>query len=264
MKQNICVALDPTHPVGRPASVVGRSGTRRRRLRARRADLDSWRTKTASVWACADAPARSAGAWLDTVVSKTVARYSTPGDRVLLVAPPAGASSTSDRRLPSPRRPWRRYDGLSESAWAVARLGRSVQTATADVVHEPGEEPSSAGSPSARDAFGLVIVAFDPDGPDRFDPSRWVPTLGSTGNVAVITHSHHLHGRWVDPGPALLSASAHAGLACLDHVILLQVPLRTVAGTTSVPARGVGENHRPAASTVHADLYVFTRDRSTP
>jgi hypothetical protein len=215
------------------------------------------------VWACADASTRSASSWLDTVVSKTVARYSAPGDRVLLASHPAGASSTSDRQVASSKRPWRRYDGLSESAWTVARLGRNVQTTTADVVHDSEQQPSPTRSSSAQDTFGLVIVAFDPDGPDRFDPSLWASALGSQANVAVITHSQHLHGRWVDPGPALLAASAHTGLAYLDHVVLLQVPLRAVAGTTSAPARSADGNPSAVAITVHADLYVFTRAGNT-
>jgi hypothetical protein len=146
----------------------------------------------------------------------------------------------------------------------VVRLGRSVQTTTADVAYTPESdavpEPpgSSGGSPSTQDLFRLVIVTFDPDGPDRFDPSNWARTLDSRGRIAVITHSHHLHGGWVDPGPALLADSRRAGLARLDHVVLLQVPVRTVADATSASSQGADENPRTAV-TVHADLYVFTR-----
>jgi hypothetical protein len=259
VKPNNSVPRTVTRPAGRPAAVIGWSGTRRRRLRARRVDLDAGRSRTVSVWACADASPRSPGSWLDTVVNKTVTHYSAPGDRVLLVTPPVGASATADRRTASAHRTWRRYDGLSEAAWSIARLGRSVQTTTADVAHEPASDdvPESQAAPSTENGFSLVIVAFDPDGPDRFDPARWARVLDSRGNIAVITHSHHLHGRWIDPGPTLLADSRRAGLACLDHVVLLQVPVRTVTAATSMPCQGADENPH-AAVTVHADLFVFT------
>lgn len=248
MKSLDTASADATRPPARP-------GSHRRRLRRTRLPLG------ASVWACAES-AQSSTTWLDTVVVKTAARYSQPGDRVLLVAPPAGAGTSSSSLANSTRRPWRRYDGLADSAWNVTRLGRSVQTATGDVsdasFHSPptGGEPSAAGSPRSR--FQLIISAINPETADRFDVACWARALTPDGRLALITHCQRQRGRWVDIGTTLRADGRRTGLQLVDHVAVLQVPLHTVATHPSPIGGG-----RHALAIVHADLYVFASLLST-
>ena len=173
---------------------------------------------------------------------------------MLLVAPPAGAGPSSNSLATSRRRPWRRYDGLADSAWTVTRLGRSVQTVTADVADftsDQTDDELTRAKPS-RGRFQLIISALDPEPSGRFDFASWARALAPDGRFALLTHCYRQHGRWVDIGSGLRAAGYGAGLRLIDHIAVLQMPLNAVA---KHPSPTAGE--RQPLAIVHADLYVF-------
>jgi hypothetical protein len=247
-------------------------------------------------------------AWLLTAVVKIVTTYSDPGHRVLLVGSADDLTPASAGHLSgvfrTPRRPGP-YAGLTEAAWTVVRLGRGIATRTAGPVDdgladtlplpirsESGPEPdpirpdseatpgpdSDTGTGSDRvadapgpDRFDVIITAAGPDMLDGLRPTRWAPALAQHGILAVITHSENREGRLHDRTTDLVRAARHAGLRYLDHVILLQVPVRNGVIT---PRPAAADDHsqprspRCAAAVAHtrthADLLVFTTATAVP
>jgi hypothetical protein len=170
-------------------------------------------------------------------VIKTVTTYSTPGGRILLLAPPRTARRDS-------------YSDLLEAAWPVVRLGRAIQTELSGWTDET-EPPSPDDS---LELFDVIITAADPHTLTRIRPTSWSQLLSSRGVLAVITHSDRSASRFYNPTGALTRAAQQDGLQYLDHIALLQVPLK----------RSKIEAPAPASQPVyhlsaHADLHVFGR-----
>lgn len=294
---------DPTTPV--PLPRTPRTG----RLRSLRLTLRRPRpARPSTVWPCAQddhlgdihTGSTLIASWLLTAVVKIVTTYTQPGDRVLLLTPATFGNSTvarppagvRTRTAPDP------YAGLLEAAWTVVRLGRGIQTQTAepppdtiDSEHavnpksESGPRPhltsldpynqhrrSPAGRPDpdgttstpGPDRFDLVITAAEPRTLDWLQPIAWADTLTPTGTLAVITRSDHTRGRLNDPARPLVTAAHHAGLRYHDRVALLRVPVRNGALAIGTGSSGLFRPpHKPMAITVrhtqvHDDLLVFT------
>nr|WP_052478333.1 hypothetical protein [Kibdelosporangium sp. MJ126-NF4]CEL17662.1 hypothetical protein [Kibdelosporangium sp. MJ126-NF4]CTQ91111.1 hypothetical protein [Kibdelosporangium sp. MJ126-NF4] len=193
---------------------------------------------------------------------KIVTTYSMPGDRVLLLVPPA------------PRRPGF-YSGLEEAAWPVVRLGRSVQAAT---VGPPGDQWQSADRSTSElrpaDAkpqatrtpdgpFDVIITAAEPDTLARVRVTTWGHLLTPTGILAIVTHSDQAGPRLYDPTGALVRAAQHDGLRYLDHIALLQVPVKHSALDDPHATLTLAAN-TARGSRVHADLHVFGRGAPVP
>lgn len=253
-----------------------------------------------SVWPVAQHPghpdARVIEPWLMETIIRVVATYTRPSHRVLLLAPPTGPRTpTPDWATPGTRAEGGLLPALIEAAGTASRLGRTLEAVTAapdfdaraaaDVaapwpqsVHRlPSESvrPAPTGHRLVRRRRGPTAV-----GPDRYDAiialvdprhPEWVPDvpvgslLAPSGVLAVITHSDHQRGRLIDPGSLVTRAARSAGLAPLDHVALLQLPVRdgalapepdmpTVLPTDDAPCAPVPWHIR-----VHADLLLFAR-----
>jgi hypothetical protein len=232
--------------------------------------------------------------WLLNAVIKIVTTYSTPGDRVLLLAPPpSGAQSSRPRYVPRRSGP---YCGLLEAAWPVVRLGRRIQTRTAgaepdllgrDVISPtsesgPGPHRTSPDSDSRHatadrdsgwsatetdpvaDRVDLIITAAENDGLDWLRPADWAGVLARTGFLCVITRGDHSRSRLADAAGPLVRAAHHAGLRYLDRIALLRTPIRNSALAVPSPAtEGRTESQRGSAMTpvlhtqVLDDLLVF-------
>ncbi|GGT43894.1 hypothetical protein GCM10010176_104190 [Nonomuraea spiralis] len=89
--------------------------------------------------------------------------------------------------------------------------------------------------------------------------------LAPGGHLAVITTARHERGRLVDLAPGIIRRAAGAGLAYIQHVIAVRVP---VEGDALVVQPGPAElaqlRHAqsaelPPVASVHADVLLFTR-----
>jgi hypothetical protein len=219
------------------------------------------RARPTTLWSFADADALPGTAllagWLGRTIITLVTTYTRPGDRVLLLAPPAST------RVPSWPSGGARgedpYTGLTEAVWTVARLGRSADTATAtptpdhvcdrtdptvgdggesgsrprpcrcglrppaDPDAETGSCPDSA-TCSPRGRFDLIISAVNPHDTDWLTDADWDTSLTPTGLAAVLTHSGFRRGRLLDPHRAIMDTFHHRQLGCLDHIAVLDAP----------------------------------------
>jgi hypothetical protein len=234
--------------LGTPRSALPRRGHPRRWLRSPRL------THPATVWpGSADDPregtARLAG-WLLYAIVTIVTGYTRPGDRVLLLAPPVithhpptGMASTARR---SPTDP---FTGLHNAARTVARLGRIVHTATANPPPEPKSRPPSTPGPNR---FDTIITTVDPRATDWIPDAAWTDLLTPHGTLAIITHTPSSDGQLADPLGRLVNTLGHHGLGCLDHVILLDIPLIAAPEMTpSAPPLPI--RHRR----LHSELLLF-------
>jgi hypothetical protein len=103
-----------------------------------------------------------------------------------------------------------------------------------------------------------VIATADPYTLGWVSAMPWAEIIAPRGLLAVITHSDASGGRLVDPIGPLTYAAARAGLAVLDHVILLHTPLGS-APTRPAPTQPAGGG--PVHLWAYADLLLFTQPR---
>ncbi|MFI7123798.1 hypothetical protein [Amycolatopsis sp. NPDC049868] len=225
--------------------------------------------------------------WLGRTILTLVRTYTRPGNRVLLLTPPAATrapQSVSDRT-----RGTTVYAGLDEAVWTVARLGRGVDTATA--APEPGHvcddtdlappdrtesesrprlsrpdlgqvTETDTDSPRRRrrtvhrpwGRFDLIITAVDPLSTGWLGHTDLGVLLAPRGLAAVITHSETRGGRLLDPQPQIVDTLGKRGLRCLDAIAVLTAPVTPEAATVAKPVRGVLPSHR-----AHHDLVLFGR-----
>jgi hypothetical protein len=124
--------------------------------------------------------------------------------------------------------------------------------------HPTGDRGGPAADEPAPERFSVIITVVDPRAPDWVRTPAWGDRLQPNGVLATITHGDHDAGVWLDPAPVIVAAAKHAGLAYLDHVALLEAPVRDGRLTIS-PAPAAGPLTPVRA---HADLYLFTRPAS--
>ncbi|AXB43673.1 hypothetical protein [Amycolatopsis albispora] len=261
--------------------------TLHRRIHGPLPAAQSWRRaaanralRPATLWPFADAEplpgtARLAG-WLARTIITLVTTYTRPGDRVLLLTPPAGT--------PGPRRSAHPYSGLTEAVWTITRLGRSTDTATAEPapadppnhadatlaesvsgrrLHQPAEHGSAdpntdpvrhhhGSGHRPEGAFALTITAVEPHATDWLARTDWTSLLTQRGLVAVVTHSDLADQRLLDPQPAIVNTLGEHGLRLADHIAVLDAPLPAPAAHPSRPDTG-------PVRRVHHDLLLFTR-----
>jgi hypothetical protein len=210
--------------------------------------------RPASVWPCATAGHRKAtgliAAWLPSAVTQIVTTYTQPRDHVLLHIPPGHLNAVAERPAPGSNglRGNGAFAGLAEAAWTVARLGRTIHP-----------ESNAWTDTAAPERYHLVIAAVDPRARRPTPTLGWADLLHPDGVLAVITHSDSSAGRLIDPTDMVVRAARPAGLAYLDHIALLEVPLRhgSAASATPLPLR---RNRRTTrAIRVHSDLLIFSR-----
>jgi hypothetical protein len=213
--------------------------------------------RLASVWPCATASHREGTGlivdWLPSAVTQIVTTYTQPHDHVLLLIPPGHLDAVAERPAPGSNglRGNGAFAGLAEAAWAVARLGR--------IIHPESDAWTDT---SAPERYHLVITAVDPRARRPAPTLDWTDLLLPHGILAVITHSDSSTGRLIDPTGDVVRAARHAGLTYLDHLALLEVPLRhgpldTTGTAASPPSR---RNQRATrAIRAHSDLLIFSR-----
>jgi hypothetical protein len=257
-------------------------------------------TRPASVWPVAQdghPDAQTIPAWLLNTIVKVVNTYTMPGDQVLLLAGPTpcgdpkggrGQFAAGRRESVSGMLP-----GLIEAAGTAARLGRPTEACTTEHVvgvrsaaARPPSDPKLAHRPtpqsadseptdhrparhqdgpteSGTDRFDAVIVMVDPRATDWVLTVVWNTLLAPSGILAFITHSDHVAGRWTDPSILLAQTARHAGLAEIDRIALLEVPVRD--GALASPASSwaamtlTAPTGEPRHVRVHSDLLVFAQ-----
>ncbi|WP_405657717.1 hypothetical protein [Streptomyces sp. NBC_00079] len=252
----------------------------------------------ASVWPVAQGGctnAREIKGWLLEAIVQIAADYTSPGHRVLLLAPPSRVGSagrgepTPFTSLPSGGL----LAGLIEAAESVSRLDRTAEARSADLcaqahapggerpaapesVHGPALEPISSAPTGHRPAdrrqtavpvgpsrFDAVIALVDPHDPDWVSRITWSELLARSGVLAFITHSDCMQGRLADITSLLTHTAHRTGLTALDRVVLLEVPIRFGALATEAEA-DLSDSGTPAPHhvRVHSDLLLFTRPAS--
>lgn len=259
------------------------------------------RARPASVWPLAQDSRPGAltdPATLSNAIAQIVTTYTVPGDRVLLLAAPVpsapavGARRTAPAGQESVTGP---VPGLLDAAWTVVRLGRIVESRTAAAVSHadaaytdspdgPESAPrlihqSAAPAPTGPgpapcadrptewgpNCFDVAITAIEPDATDWAGAVPWDALLTPSGLLAVITHGDYVGGRWVDPCSAVRRIADRAGLAEIDRIALLEVPIRDGALDVPVATRAArpltASAGLPRHARVHSDLLIFTRPR---
>ncbi|MFE1961542.1 hypothetical protein [Streptomyces sp. NPDC059479] len=226
-------------------------------------------------------------------IVKIVTIYTRRGERVLLLSPPAGGMESVGGGRPLTDARHGSAGGLLpeliEAAGAVARLGRPCEARLAEpaspvpsVGTDPSADPESAHGlalgPTRTAPTGPRPTPVQETGPWGFDAviamvnpqaTEWVPTLAWTellapsGVLAFITHGDYVDGRWTEPHGLLTHLARHVGLAEIDRIALLEVPIRDGALADQTPTRasqlavagaGIARYVR-----VHSDLLVFAR-----
>ncbi|MFC4464007.1 hypothetical protein ACFPH6_05425 [Streptomyces xiangluensis] len=280
------------HRPRRPLPACGRAGTRRPRRPKR----------PGSVWLVAQHPrqrdARLVEPWLMETINRVVATYTRPGHRVLLLAPPTDPGSPApDRATPGTRTGGGLLPALIEAARTTNRLGRTLEAvnAASDIAARTAEDapplrpqavhrlapesvlPAPTGHGSVRgrcgptaagqDRFRVVIAIVDPHDPIWVPGVSWGSLLAPSGILAFITHSDHQWGRLIDPTGLVTRAARSVGLAPVDRVVLLHIPVRDGALgpepdlPAALPADGAPCAPAPRHTRVHADLLLFARAR---
>ncbi|WP_322779753.1 hypothetical protein [Frankia sp. Cas4] len=211
-------------------------------------------SRPATVWPCppTDPDQRPAG-WLQAAVERIVATATRPGDRVLLLTepPPADAGPLDDTDDDDTS------EELTETAWTVARLGRAVRvrTAPADPTAQrsgsgPGPGLASGPGPDA-DRHAVVVTVVAPTRLGWFTRIAWGGLLTPDGTLAVVTRSDSRGGWLIDSTIELTAAAGRSGLALLDRIVLLEVPLGQLDRPATPVSRGV------VAQRVHSDLLLL-------
>ncbi|ONH25234.1 hypothetical protein [Pseudofrankia asymbiotica] len=192
--------------------------------------------------------------WLPAAVERLVVTVSRPDDPVLLLTEPP---------LSQPARPAEPGDdelgeNLAGCAGTVARLGRRVQVRTA-----PGDAPPrwtetgcgpdlAAGHGPDPDRFLLVVTVVEPTRLGWFTRIDWGGLLAVGGTLAVISRADSIGGWLIDPTVELATAAGRSGLALLDRIVLLEIPLDQLdRPATPIPAGIVAQR-------VHSDLLLFS------
>lgn len=271
-----------------------RAGTRMLTHRAR------FSPRPTTLWPFAGAEqlpgtARLAG-WLGRVIVTLVTGYTRPGDRVLLLNPPAPSHQQPTfrgTRGPDP------YAGLTEAVWTVIRLGRGADTATATAppapdyphiptdptrqhaiesasgprlqrpdLHTRTDDHGESDSPAEHrpgDQFDLVITAVHPRDTDWLAHTDLNTILSPTATVAAITHSDSSDGRLVDPMSAIVGTFRSRDWQWLDHIAVLSEPLHTPTSAPTgrspiaAPVAASAAERLPIRS-VHHDLLLFAAE----
>lgn len=293
------------HRCPRSSSTPTRTPRRRRRTTSRtlvRGHTFSPRPTTLWPYAEADPLPDAAllAGWLGRTIITLVTTYTRPGDRVLLLSPPARPRqpSVTPRRAHEPDP----YAGLTEAAWTIIRLGRGVDTATAapvpDYPDSPTNPPNRHGAESESGPrpiphprtdlhestqvatrthhepdgqFDLIITAVHPHDTDWLTHTDWTALLTTAGTIGTITHSDHRHGRLLDPLATVVNTFRTQGLRWLDHIAVLAQPLPEPAHAThtSSPIRAAARARAAALNTeplliraVHHDLLLIAPEAS--
>ncbi|WP_344593295.1 hypothetical protein [Streptomyces violaceusniger] len=236
--------------------------------------------------------------WLLGAIVKIVALYSEAGQQVLLLAPPTRhGESTADPELPPdpPESGPGLLTGLTDAAQTAARLGRTLHVRTAlpakswpsdpGLTHQSGfglppqppapkpthtDLPTDSGSTAVGpDRYDVVITFVDPRDPEWVADTPWCDLLMPNGSVAFITHSDHQQGRLIDPSSLLTHTAHRAGLTALDHVVLLETPIRRSGLTAPSPRASTAlfpqrqaDSSEARHMRIHSDLYLFARPRA--
>lgn len=284
-------------PLPRPRHHAARSLPPHRRKRPVR-----W----VSVWPVAQEDhddARDIPGWLLNAITTIIVLYTERGQRVLLLAPPTG---NSEHTAPWATRCGQEsgsglLTGLIDAAQTAARLGRTIHARAAMPACGPcsvaavgptgresgrrlpwqlaGQSADRAPMPAdptggmsrtadGPDRFHAVITVVDPRAADWVPGTPWGDFLAPDGILAFITHSDYCEGQLIDPGSLIADTAHRAGLAGIDRMALLEVPIRCSA-LTAPPNAGTAPRSRPGRAApgprherIHSDLYLYARASS--
>jgi hypothetical protein len=209
-------SVPPPQPPDELSTAGGRTRSRHRARPMSRALRRTRRARFASVWSVAETDPLPGTAllpgWLGRTLLTLVTGYTRPGHRVLLLTPPRRPRMTPTV-TPGVITGWfgpNEFAGLAEASWTLARLGRSITTATAAPPPDyldtaPPTVPSAPGSDRGESESGLRPTPVAPrrrpapDRPARHGPHRDSETGGrsSHGFDLIITAVHPHATDWL-------------------------------------------------------------------
>ncbi|CAO5151273.1 conserved hypothetical protein [Frankia sp. AiPs1] len=194
-----------------------------------------------------EGPGRPSAGWLAAALDQLVTCYTRPGDPVLILIPPHAD-------MPAAGRHGTPADRLADAGGAVDRLGRAVQVRSASAAgpaQPSGYGPRAQGEGPDGDRRPLVVTVVDPTRTGWVHGVPWDRLVAPGGMLAVITRSESIAGGLLDPTGALVAATGRYGLALLDRLVLLEIPIAELGGPPTTLA------HQVVARRVHSDLLLF-------
>ena len=89
----------------------------------------------------------------------------------------------------------------------------------------PADAPTGSAGGAQRGAQ-LIVLDLGCRGLDEHCAAAVAAHVAPGGTLAVLTHSHHAGGRLLDPTGAVIAALQDADLLYLQHVVIVEHPLR--------------------------------------
>ncbi|MET7338963.1 hypothetical protein [Nonomuraea sp. NPDC005650] len=106
------------------------------------------------------------------------------------------------------------------------------------------------------------------DAPEQttVDPAGLAALLKPGGHLVVVTGLHRGEQDLIDPAPSLIAGAKRSGLAYMQHIVALRVPVRSgqleqLLGW-GAPTAGSARAGLPGSAHVHSDVLIFTKPRA--
>lgn len=186
-----------------------------------------------TLWALGPTPLDPEDRWPDPVLAHTIAEFSAPGSRVLLVDWPA-PTARGNLRVPAP-----------DTAAALAQI-RELDRHSSD-------------APDSAESVDLVVASLLRDPLDPVRAAEYITTLATEamamgGLLVVLSRCRHSDsGVLLDPAGSVVAAAQAADLLYLQHIIAAPISGTTVTTAPAEPGSSALARHHVA----HTDVFVF-------
>ncbi|MEV0238035.1 hypothetical protein [Nonomuraea sp. NPDC050786] len=98
------------------------------------------------------------------------------------------------------------------------------------------------------------------------DPAGLAALLKPGGHLVVVTGLHRGEQDLIDPAPSLIAGVKRSGLAYMQHIVALRVPVRSgqleQPPEWGAPRPGPTRAGLPGSARVHSDVLIFTKPRA--
>ncbi len=188
-----------------------------------------------TIWATGTQPLDLTDSWPEPIIKRAVQEFTGPGDRIRLVQP------------------------------AIARRQLSVVSSDTDrpnaVIAKLKREPDQPGT------VDLLLASMLPH---HHDPAGAAPQIAALaaddlaegGVLVVLTRcTHTSDGTLIDPTGPVVAAGQNADLLYLGHIVAVPITDDTITGPPLCVR--TQSTSTPRHLTVHADVLVFLRPRTT-
>ncbi|UGT59892.1 hypothetical protein [Nocardia asteroides] len=190
-----------------------------------------------TLWALGPAPLDPGDRWPGPVLAQTIAEFSAPGSRVMLLGWPAPTVRGALRII---------EPDTADALAAVGELDRHGLDAPAD--------RSFSGEPVDLVVASLLADHLDPIAAAEDVTSLATDVMASDGLLVVLSRCRHsASGVLEDPAGSVVAAAQAADLLYLQHIIAAPVRGTAITAAPADPAPSGLARHRVA----HTDVFVF-------